>query len=93
MVATRPAPPAQDLVPPLTLAPRSKAAAATLAFTLGWLGIHNFYLGRNGLGLTQLWVTIGSCGLMAPVVWTWAFVEGVLILTGGIKDKLGRPLV
>ena len=73
--------------------PRSKAAAAVLAFLVGWLGIHNFYLGRNGVAIAQLSLTVVTCGLAAPAVAVWAFVEGVLVLTGGIKDNLGRPLV
>jgi TM2 domain-containing membrane protein YozV len=87
------APPAPVFVPIAQGPPRSKAAAAILAFGLGWLGVHNFYLGRNGLGVVQLSATIASCGILLPVVWVWAFVEGILVLTGGIRDKLGRPLV
>ena len=73
--------------------PRSKLAAALLAFFLGWLGIHNFYLGRTVMGVTQLSVTVVSCGLLGPAVAVWAFVEGVLVLTGAIRDNRGRPLV
>jgi TM2 domain-containing membrane protein YozV len=73
--------------------PRSKVAAALLAFLVGWLGVHNFYLGRSGVGIAQLTATVATCGLAAPAVAVWAFIEGVLVLTGGIKDNLGRPLV
>jgi TM2 domain-containing membrane protein YozV len=87
---TRTAPPSVQVVP---VPARSKVVAALLAFFLGWLGAHNFYLGRNGVGVAQLSATVVSCGLFSPAVAVWAFVEGVLILTGGIKDSLGRPLV
>jgi TM2 domain-containing membrane protein YozV len=91
---TRTVPPAAPLVLPIAPGPpRSKAAAAILAFLLGWLGVHNFYLGRNGLGIVQLSATVASCGLLAPVVWVWAFVEGVMVLTGALRDAQGRPLV
>jgi TM2 domain-containing membrane protein YozV len=81
----------RPMVPPVL--PRSKVAAALLAFFLGWLGMHNFYLGRNAVGIAQLTATVATCGMAAPVVWVWAFIEGILVLTGGLKDNLGRPLV
>ena len=33
---------------------KNKLVAALLAFFLGWIGIHKFYLGRNGWGLLYL---------------------------------------
>jgi TM2 domain-containing membrane protein YozV len=83
--------PTPVLVPPVV--PRSKVAAALLAFFFGWLGMHNFYLGRNAVGIAQLTATVATCGVAAPAVWVWAFIEGILVLTGGLKDSLGRPLV
>jgi TM2 domain-containing membrane protein YozV len=72
--------------------PKSKVAAALLAFFLGCLGIHNFYLGYTGRGLAQLLLTVLTCGYGAIATVIWAFIEFVLILTGSIKDKFGRPL-
>jgi TM2 domain len=72
--------------------PKSKVAAALLAFFLGEFGVHNFYLGRNGLGMTQLLVTVLTCGIGMIITWPWAVVEGVLILTGDVRDDNGRPL-
>ncbi len=76
--------------------PKSRLVAALLAIFLGTLGIHNFYLGKNGLGLTQLLLaTVGgilTCGLLTGVVQIWAFIEGILILTqsgGYTKDANG----
>jgi TM2 domain-containing membrane protein YozV len=78
-------------------APKSKLAAALLAFFLGAFGIHNFYLGRTGLGLTQLLLaTVGgvfTCGMTTLAVGVWAFVEFILILCGNIRDSHGRALV
>lgn len=72
--------------------PKSKLAAALLAFFLGALGIHNFYLGYTGRGLAQLLITVLTAGYGVIVTGIWAFIEFILILTGSIKDKFGRPL-
>lgn len=76
---------------------RSKLAAALLAFFLGTLGIHNFYLGYTNRAVTQLLLTLLAssitCGLSAIAVQIWAIVEGVQILTGTINtDANGCPL-
>lgn len=73
---------------------KSKLVAALLAIFLGALGIHNFYLGYTGKGLTQLLMTMISCSLLAPVAAVWALIEGILILCGKITtDGKGMPLV
>lgn len=69
--------------------PKSWAAAALLAFFLGSLGVHNFYLNYSTrakwqLGLTIFgWATaivlIGFPFIFAVQI--WAFVEFILILT------------
>lgn len=75
--------------------PKSKVSAALLAFFLGWLGVHNFYLGHTGKGVAQLLMTIFLFWtVVAPVaLMIWVFVEFILILTGSMKDKFGRDLV
>jgi len=86
----------QPVMPVMMEAPKSKIAAALLAFFLGAFGIHNFYLGRTAIGVTQLLLaTIGgilTCGLATIGVGIWAFVEFIMILCGGINDRYGRPL-
>ena len=72
--------------------PKSKVRAALLAFFLGWLGIHNFYLGYTGRGLAQLLITVLTLGYGVIVTGIWAFVEFILILTDTLRDKFGRPL-
>lgn len=70
--------------------PKSKIAAALLAFFLGGLGVHNFYLGKTGRGGAQLGLTIlGWCTIVFGIgavflfaVGIWAFVEFILILVG-----------
>ena len=86
----------QPFVPVVMEPPKSKVAAALLALFVGTLGIHNFYLGRTGLGVAQLLLaTVGgvlTCGLATVAVAVWAFVEFIVILCGGIRDRYGRPL-
>ena len=77
------------------LGAKSRVAAGLLAIFLGSLGIHNFYLGRIGIGLIQLLVTVFSAGILGVLVWVWAIIEGVLILTRSpsfATDKRGIPL-
>lgn len=75
---------------------KSKVSAALLAFFLGAFGIHNFYLGYTGRGVTQLLLaTVGWIIIIGPLVSViWAFVEFILILTGSInKDAHGNSIV
>lgn len=82
---------------------KSMLAAALLAFFLGGLGVHNFYLGYSSRGVTQLvltligvftsWLLIGF--LFIFVVGIWAFIEFILILVGNSpydRDSQGVPL-
>ncbi|WEV64858.1 TM2 domain-containing protein [Bifidobacterium sp. ESL0732] len=64
--------------------PRNKMVAGLLGIFLGWLGVHNFYLGHYGKAVGQLLLTvIGSIffGLGAVASFIWGFIEGVLILS------------
>ncbi len=89
-----------SLAPPVVAPPadaKSKLAAGLLAIFLGALGVHNFYLGYTTKAVVQLLLTVvGSvltCGISALVVEIWAFVEGILLLTGSInQDGRGMPL-
>jgi TM2 domain-containing membrane protein YozV len=88
---------------PVNYAPKSKIAAALLAFFLGSLGVHNFYLGYKSKAWTQLGLTIfgyvtailliGFVFIFA--VGIWAFIEFIMILAGGGQyrtDANGVPL-
>lgn len=69
---------------------KSKLAAVLLAFFLGGLGIHNFYLGYTGKALGQLALGLLSCGFIS---WIWAVIEAIMILCGSIAtDGNGVPL-
>lgn len=64
--------------------PKSRLVAALLAFFVGWLGIHRFYVGKVGTGILQIltcWCLIGEI---------WALVDLVFILCGKFTDKKGR---
>lgn len=79
----------------LYAAQKSRVAAGLLAIFLGTLGIHNFYLGRTGIAVTQLLITVLTLGLGGTLVWIWALIEGILILTRSpsfATDRRGIPL-
>ena len=72
---------------------KSKIVAGILGILLGSLGIHNFYLGFTKRGLTQLLMSVLSCGILSFASGIWGLVEGILILTGSINtDADGMPL-
>lgn len=72
---------------------KSRMAAGILGLLLGGLGIHNFYLGYTGKGLTQLLITVLSFGLLAFVSGIWGLIEGIMILTDkNYLDADGFPL-
>ncbi|HIW96335.1 MAG TPA: TM2 domain-containing protein [Candidatus Corynebacterium gallistercoris] len=83
--------------------PKNKIIAAVLAFFLGTLGVHNFYLGYDKRGAWQLGLTIvgyvttlllfGFAIVIGVAI--WAFVEFVMILVGSgtfARDARGIPL-
>lgn len=69
--------------------PKSKTVGILLAFFLGGLGIHRFYLGHNNTGVAMLVLSIFSCGVIG---WIWAVVDIILIATGSLTEANGRPL-
>lgn len=80
---------------------KSVAVAGLLQLFLGWLGIGRFYIGSNGVALTQLlltvvgiltsWLIVGL--FILPAVWLWGVIDGIVIFAGGAHDKYGRKLV
>ncbi len=63
--------------------PKSRMAAALLAFFLGGLGIHRFYVGKIGTGILII-VTIGG------FFGIWVLIDFIMILVGSFKDKEER---
>ena len=75
-------------------APKQWIVAVLLAFFLGTLGIHNFYLGYTTKGIIQLVLTITLVG--APISAIWALIEFIMIImrSGAYGyDASGQPLV
>jgi hypothetical protein len=64
--------------------PRSRLAAAILAWFLGIFGIHRFYVGKVGTGILMI-LTLGGLGI-------WVIIDFIVILVGSFKDKEGRVL-
>jgi hypothetical protein len=60
---------------------KSQLTAVLLAFFLGGLGIHRFYLGYTWQGIVQL-LTLGGLGI-------WALIDFIRILTGSLQPKNG----
>jgi TM2 domain-containing membrane protein YozV len=60
---------------------KSQLTAVLLAFFLGGLGIHRFYLGYTGIGIIQL-LTLGGLGI-------WSLIDFIRILVGDLKPKGG----
>lgn len=60
---------------------KSKVAAGLLAIFLGSLGIHKFYLGYSGAGVTMLLLTLCTCFILSPIMAIIALVEGIIYLT------------
>lgn len=78
---------------PVVGAPKQWFVAMLLAFFVGALGIHNFYLGYTSKGVIQLILTITVIG--APIAAIWALIEFVLILAHSgsyAYDAQGQPL-
>lgn len=67
------------------VSPRSRTVAAVLAFFLGPLGIHRFYVGKTGTAILMI-LTIGGLGI-------WVLVDFIMILVGSFKDKEERVLL
>jgi TM2 domain-containing membrane protein YozV/DNA-directed RNA polymerase subunit RPC12/RpoP len=68
---------------------KSRIVYILLAFFLGGLGIHNFYAGYTGRGITQLLITVLLAWLVIPAiaVGIWVIIEMIVIR----KDASGVP--
>lgn len=76
----------QYTTPPMGYNQKSRLAAGLLAILVGSLGIHNFYLGFNTRATVQLVISLAggllTCGVATIAMCIWAFIEGVLLLSG-----------
>jgi hypothetical protein len=73
-----------SLVDNVNVSPKSRLATSLLAWYLGWLGVHRFYLGKIGTGILML-LTFGGLGI-------WTIIDFIVAVTGNMKDKDGRPI-
>ena len=82
---------------------KSRSTAGLLQLLLplvGVCGVGRLYAGQTAIGLMQLLgfflggllmvVLIGF--VIAPAVWLWAVVDGIVLLASGGRDQYGRPL-
>ena len=74
-------------------APKQWIVAVILAFFLGTLGVHNFYLGYTTKGIIQLVLTLTFIGLIVSGI--WAFIDFIMLLMRAgsfATDAQGQPL-
>ena len=67
---------------------RNRYIAALVAFLVGWLGIHRFYLGRVGSGIVMLLLSCTVIGLFLSV--PWAFIDMVRYLVMSDREFADR---
>lgn len=68
---------------------KSRTTYTILGLTLGFLGAHNFYLGRTGVGVAQLLITVMSFGFLFLFSWVWAAFDIMTVE----YDTQGRKLI
>lgn len=78
----------QAVAPAAARGDRNKYIAAILAFLLGTLGVHRFYLGRIGSGIAMLVLTCTVVGLFISV--PWALIDMVRYLVMPEDDFAAR---
>lgn len=87
---------------------KSRVVAALLAFFLGMIGVHDFYLGKKGSGFIHLVLTaIGIAAvvlmdtmdeiyILAPISFCingiWCIISAFMLLCGSGKDGDGLPV-
>lgn len=67
---------------------RNKYVAAVIAFLVGPLGIHRFYLGRTGSGIAMLVLSCTVVGLLLSV--PWAFIDMIRYLVMSDREFAAR---
>ncbi len=68
----------------VNISKKSGLAALFFCMFFGWMGGHRFYVGKYGTGLLMFF-TMGGLGL-------WWFIDFIMIIGRGFKDKNDLPL-
>ncbi len=66
---------------------KSRLIVLLFAIFLGSLGVHSFFVGKVGVGIGQLAITICTCGIFG---WIWPLIDVILIAMGTYRDNEGR---
>jgi len=64
------------------ISPKSRLATSLLAWFLGGVGTHRFYLGKIGTAIAMLF-TAGGLGI-------WALIDFIYAVSGNMRDKEGK---
>ena len=67
---------------------KQKLTAGLLNILLGVFGAGRFYLNQPGIAVAQIAVTWLTCGIGG----IWPLIDGIMMLTGSVRDEHGRPL-
>ncbi len=69
---------------------KSKLVAVLLAFFLGGIGIHDFYLGYTKYGIIKIVLAVCTLGSISGI---WALIDFIRLLTGSLHtDADGNEL-
>lgn len=67
---------------------RNRYIAALVAFLIGPLGIHRFYLGRTGSGIAMILLSCTLVGLLVTI--PWAFIDMIRYLVMSDREFADR---
>ena len=74
----------QKLLKPNSQSQNQWIVVLLLAFFLGFIGAHRFYVGKNGTGILMI-LTVGGLGL-------WVLYDLIIIISGNFKTKEGNKV-
>jgi TM2 domain-containing membrane protein YozV len=83
-----PPPAVAHAAPAADLGDRNKYVAALIAFLIGPLGIHRFYLGRTGSGIAMILLSCTVIGLILTV--PWGFIDMIRYLVMSDREFAER---